>query len=72
MKHALTVFLVLLPGQVFAHAGHLGELAGHDHWVAGAAIGVAVGVAAWGWLKGKKTDAETTPDDADDTEAQEA
>ena len=25
-----------------AHVGHLGELAGHDHWIAGAAVGAAV------------------------------
>jgi len=37
-----------------AHLGHVGELAGHDHWVAGAAIGAAAAIGLWGALKGKK------------------
>ncbi len=40
------------PGAAAAHAGHLTDLAGHDHWVAGAAIGVAIALGLWGALKG--------------------
>ncbi len=46
--------LMLFPVPALAHVGHLGEVAGHDHWIAGIAIGVAVGVGLWGALKGKK------------------
>lgn len=41
-----------------AHVGHLGEMAGHDHWVAGAAIGAAAAITLWGVLKGKKGKSE--------------
>jgi hypothetical protein len=34
--------LVALPGPAAAHVGHLGEVAGHDHWVAGAALAGAI------------------------------
>lgn len=53
-----------------AHPGHLETLAGHDHWVAGAAIGLAIALGLWGALKGKK-DSETEAQ-ADDTEEEEA
>ncbi len=47
-----------------AHVGHLGEFAGHDHWVAGGAIGIAIGIAGWNLIKGKKgTDAEVDEGD---------
>ena len=48
----LTLFLTA--GSAQAHVGHLGELAGHDHWVAGAAIAGAIALAAWQLLKGDK------------------
>ena len=47
-----------------AHIGHLGDVAGHDHWVAGAAIGIAVAAGLWGWL--------TKDDDAEDAAEPEA
>lgn len=43
-----------------AHVGHVGELAGHDHVVIGAAIGAAVIAGLIGALKGE--------DEADDTD----
>lgn len=51
-----------------AHPGHLAGLAGHDHWVAGAAIGAAVAVGVWGALKGrrKKGAATQEPESSDD------
>jgi len=48
-----------------AHVGHLGEMAGHDHWVAGIALGAALGVSLWGALKGK-TDTPDAPVDGDE------
>jgi hypothetical protein len=50
--------LLLLPTTASAHVGHFGGMAGHDHWIAGIAIGVAVGVGLWGALKGKKEEPE--------------
>jgi len=53
--------LILLSGwvgQAHAHLGHVGEVAGHSHWVAvGAAVTAAV-IAAW--LGKRKLDAEET------------
>ena len=46
MTRMLTL-LILLPGPALAHFGHLGEVAGHDHWVAGAAIGAAALAGLW-------------------------
>ena len=62
MKLILIAILTILPGAALAHVGHVGEFAGHDHVVAGVAIGAAVAVAAWGWLKGGKSDEEPEED----------
>jgi hypothetical protein len=64
---ALAALYLTLPSAASAHLGHFGALAGHDHWVAGAAIGAAVAVAAWGVLAGKKarTSEEKAGQDAD-------
>ena len=40
------------------HAGHLGELAGHDHWVAGIGAGVVVAGALAAWWGGRKAEEE--------------
>jgi hypothetical protein len=69
MMIRLTLILTLLPGMALAHLGHLGDLAGHDHWVAGAAIGVAVVVGVWGAVKGRK-DKEPAPQEAAEDEAE--
>ena len=37
-----TLWLSLFAAPAAAHPGHLAELAGHNHWVAGAAIGAAI------------------------------
>ena len=39
-------------GAAAADPGHLIELAGHDHWIGGAAIGLAILAGIWGALKG--------------------
>jgi len=60
MRFALTCLLTLVAQSAAAHPGHLVEAAGHNHWVAGAAIGIAIAVGIWGALKGdKETDEET-------------
>ncbi|WP_411892828.1 DUF6732 family protein [Yoonia sp. SDW83-1] len=66
MRVLLSLMLVFAGSAVAAHPGHWGELAGHDHWVAGAAIGLAGLAAIWGALKGKKKDPE--PEDEEQEE----
>lgn len=58
MRVMLTFVLALAGSAAMAHPGHWGELAGHDHWVAGAAIGLAGLTTLWGALKGKKKEPE--------------
>lgn len=61
------IALALAPASAQAHVGHVGELAGHDHWIAIAAAGVAAAVWAAGKLKGKSEDDEAE-DPAEDAE----
>ena len=56
MRVMLSLTLVFFGNVAAAHPGHWGELAGHDHWVACAAIGLAGLAAIWGAFKGKKAD----------------
>lgn len=60
MNRLLLASAALFATPALAHVGHLGGLAGHDHWIAGIAIGAAVGVGIWGALKGRK-DPEAEP-----------
>jgi len=48
------LFVVFWALPVVAHVGHLGETAGHGHWIGGIAIGLAIGLTIWGLRKGKK------------------
>ncbi|NHW17417.1 DUF6732 family protein, partial [Escherichia coli] len=50
--------LLLLAAPAGAHTGHIGELGGHDHWALGVGIGVIVGAAVIGWIKGGKQEEE--------------
>lgn len=68
MRLCLPLALILLPAVAQAHPGHLADLAGHDHWVAGAAIGAAVLAGLWGALKGKGRSDPDEPADDDDEE----
>ncbi len=55
-----------------AHLGHVGEVAGHDHWVAGAAIGAAIAAVIWGALKGRKDpepEEEAKPEEVEEAPA---
>ncbi len=64
MRLILSLLLIICAQMAAAHPGHLVDVAGHDHWVAGAAIGAAVLIGLWGVLKGKKeTDGESDPED---------
>ncbi|MEL7179069.1 MAG: DUF6732 family protein [Pseudomonadota bacterium] len=56
MRGLLTVLLITVGSSAMAHPGHLADVAGHDHWAAGIAIGLAGLAAIWGALKGKKAE----------------
>ena len=69
------IFALLGAWPALAHPGHLAEVAGHNHWLAGAALGAAAAIALWAALKGKgKSEAEATEEAAEeaDEEPQEA
>lgn len=59
MRGVLAIVLMFVGSTAMAHPGHWADVAGHDHWVAGAAIGLAGLAAIWGALKGKKAQQET-------------
>ncbi len=71
MRLSLVLPLMFASTAASAHPGHWGELAGHDHWVAGAAIGLAGLAAILGGLKGQKT-AEEAPEVAEEELEEEA
>ena len=62
----LVLSLILIASNVpgaLAHGGHMGELAGHSHWLGWAAAAAAGAVAAWTIKRGKKakdSDAENS------------
>ena len=58
MKPLTFFFAFLWGGPALAHPEHLADLAGHDHWIAGAAIGIAVVIGLLGALKGRKDEGE--------------
>ena len=58
----LTLFFFVTAGGAQAHVGHIADVAGHDHWTIGAAIGVIVVAGVLGILKGQK-DEESDSDD---------
>ena len=69
----LAALLPALPGAAAAHPGHLAAAAGHDHWIAGAAIAAGIGIAAWAILKGRReTEAAEAPEGETDEAAEEA
>jgi hypothetical protein len=73
MRLFISLMVAALAGPAAAHPGHLADLAGHDHWVAGAAIGVAIALGLWGALKGKGADKDDAEEaDAADADAEEA
>lgn len=76
MRYAPTFLMILTVtlwgGPAAAHIGHLGEVAGHGHWLGAAAIGAAIAIGLWQGLRGREEvsdeevdaeEAEETPDD---------
>ena len=71
MRPLLSLFALLWTLPAWAHPGHLADLAGHDHWVAGAAIGIAIVIGLLGVLQGQKDESEDAAED-EETDAAEA
>lgn len=73
MRIGLTALAgIACAGSAQAHVGHLGEVAGHDHWVVLGAAAAAAAAALWAVLKdrekaktGDDDEAETAEDDAE-------
>ncbi|EET49542.1 hypothetical protein TR2A62_2943 [Thalassobium sp. R2A62] len=65
MRILLTGFLVVLGSMAQAHVGHLADAVGHDHWAAGAAIGIAIAIGLAGKLRER---AKARDDEAVDVE----
>jgi len=51
-----------------AHGGHVGDLAGHSHWVGWAAAAAAGAITAWAIKRGNKSKT-ADQDNADDADA---
>lgn len=56
------------PVPALAHPGHVGELAGHSHWIALGALVAAAAIAAVVAKVSGKADDETAEDEADGVE----
>lgn len=65
MRLILTA-LILLPAPALAHIGHLGEVAGHGHWIALGGIAIAGAIALLG--NRKKPEETQVEEDAPDAE----
>jgi hypothetical protein len=65
----LALVLILSPGAALAHLGHIADAAGHDHWIAGAAIGIAVTIGLYSAWKDRKRGQDAEPEQ--DTDAEE-
>ena len=59
---------VLAPAPALAHPGHLGELAGHSHWLALGALAAAAVIAAVVAKAKGRADDEAGEDEADGAE----
>jgi hypothetical protein len=53
MTRIVIILACFIPAAALAHIGHVGGLAGHDHWVIAAAIAAALAAAAVAALKGR-------------------
>ncbi len=68
MIHRALLFCLAatVPTTAFAHGGHLGELAGHSHWLGAAAVAGAALIAGLVALKDRK---DRKADDTQDVQA---
>ncbi|WP_068311606.1 DUF6732 family protein [Polycladidibacter hongkongensis] len=65
----LSCVFTTLPTVAFAHGGHIGELAGHAHWVGAAALAGAAILAGLVARERKKTKQQEVEETAEDTAA---
>ncbi|WP_456391354.1 DUF6732 family protein [Profundibacter sp.] len=71
MKLIMTLVFAGLAGPVLAHPGHIIDLAGHNHWLAVAAIAAAAAAALWQAKKGRDAEVEEAEEETE-SEPQEA
>jgi len=71
MRLILIFTLLPLANTAHAHPGHLADAAGHDHWAAGIAIGLAGLAAILGALKDRKDRAQAEEETQEATDAEE-
>lgn len=61
MRTVLTLIFATIATPSLAHIGHIGEVAGHGHWIALGGIAIAAGIALLGARK--KKDGEQVEED---------
>ncbi len=71
MRFSVFLIATFTAQSAAADPGHLIGVAGHNHWLAAGAIGVAIAAGIWGALKGKREEDEAEPE-LDPEDAQEA
>lgn len=71
MRIAVSTLVLILTGasSALAHGGHIGDLAGHSHWIGWAAAAAAGAIAAWG-IKQKKKNKDAGEDDGEEASAE--
>lgn len=70
MRFTLAILIITAAGPALAHVGHLGEVAGHGHWLGAAALGAAIAIGLWQGLRAKGRD-KAAADDADEATEEE-
>lgn len=70
MRSFMTGLFILMAGAASAHPGHIAEIAGHNHWLAGAAIGAAILLGLREAAKRRKEAAQES-NEGDDAEGEE-
>ena len=72
MRTLILSLLVLVSAaqSAFAHGGHIGDLAGHSHWLGWAAAAAAGAVAAWAIKRGARSSPDAGKSDTDDAGAE--
>ncbi len=72
MRAYFAILFCLISGPAFAHIGHLGEVAGHGHWLGAAALGAAIALGLWQGQRGKAKSEDEEGEDLSEEEPQEA
>lgn len=65
MRPLIALILLFTVSPALAHIGHLGEVAGHGHWIALGGIAIAGAIAILGGRK-KPKDAQTEDPETED------